>query len=300
MEQNDMRAFVPASLVNKTRSTLDQLQWVKTALPGALGTVTFQGIRFWVTTQLTHESGPCSGSFSYIGPPETTVDQDPESHPDTVWNQPNSWESSSDDPLFTTYARADIRAEILGFPTVFNYLADDCTILSAQANVRCSASYQKKDYTVTPPSSYTEDISTEMEEMEYTVFAINRSNEIEVVGGFSGTPDNRYEAVDMTDVIQGMWARKRDGDTVGFAVVPGFATAVVSGDGWGFLNSLKPPVTRSTWIPEGATCEEWYASAYTFRYLTWFNPEISDLRIKIQYPEYDSTDVVTPRWPVLD
>jgi hypothetical protein len=194
-------------------------------------------------------------------------------------------------------------------PEIFQRMDSNWTVEAAKIEVSCAAaSYSKRTETEVPDGmggfTLTSVTVTSNPSMSYTMLALLNDGSFEVVGSFPA-PTSSHDTpatgvFDGTSVVQAMWARHLDGVTVGYAVI--LTTAVAStGTLLDYFEGMRPPNPGVLWFPGDGGCPKQYFPTCDFWNLSWSNPVITGLRIKVAPPDtYDKKDVITEPLPPMD
>ncbi len=301
----DHRGWVPANLPNKTEATLDKMRWVKSGFSGAGGNV----------TQLTTARSArwvYDADFFELGEPCYQVAA---GYSQVFETYTESFSPDPTGPMFmhSGFALAELAAEgslyigasVFGSPTAFKCMSDGCTIEAATATVISPSAYfsyfVKTTTTVDGDGtlSSTYEYPTTDPRLSHTILAVMRDGTTQSLGSFPAQSHTTEisEVVSLTGVVQEMWARKRDGSTLGYATVMSMGAS--AGDANALVRSLRQPANVAMYNVPGQSCPYSYRPYSEEWTLQWGNPSITDLRIKIGWPSTrDKGNVVQPRWPV--
>ena len=302
MKMIDHRAFVPASLVNKTADAIDALQWVDTAmvpLPGGV-LLGYSQEKLWLYETIIAPSGtPCAGQP--IGATGVVVSETLNDIPYGTINYITRLYTNGDGNF--PMARLSYSSSVLAAPAIFATLSDDAVIEQAMIQMYTPSVVYSKSETILSPGNAETTSTTVPTYLGYAIFAALKNGTVEFIGSFPSGPMNKASVTDGTALIQEMWARKRDGVTVGYGVIMSLAEGGLGAPSE-YLDALKLPsaVVTVDFDNDGliSCSERFLCSPQVSESLTWGSPSVQAIRLKVRYPNGDSRDVVTPRWPTLD
>lgn len=305
----DHRAILPHDLLYKTGAAISALSTVRTHM---LGPVDATELVFFhaITRQYDadpYESGPCMGEI------ETLLD----TYTEFTTSDPGSLTGNSISNGYSgsghSAAPDEVDSQILiqgspvGPPAAFKDVPDNWELVSATAEITspsCTLQLTTSTQTVTGGGTgvLVDTVVTDTSaSMTYTVLAVLKGGGHEVIGSCPAPSTSHIGSLtsveDFTDIAQAMWARKRDGVTIGYMIIS--SLGVFSDMSVAEMTEASLPAQSGELYFPAVGCPFKYNPYRQWYSLEWGNPSIGALNLEFAPPELTNRDVVPPRWPVL-
>jgi len=297
VEWLDHRGIVPASLVNKIQAAVDSLDTVTTYMGGnRSGSYTYSKAieqAWYLGCKILPD-----GSHDCSAPLEAGLVNGPFNFTPTMGNRLGIQAGGMGGETDYQAASLAFSSSSTGAPFVLSFIPDDCTITDAQAEVFSSGitrSVQtfitvydcegEKSPTPNPPD-------TKLEGLEYAFIAFTSPDDFDVIGTVAASTPNAREVVNITSIIQKMYAERSTGKyPYGYGIIAGPEGGAPGAGVEAYFPSGEPGYASYGPCP-GYDFPSFYFTNRINTIITWGNLSFGKITITFQYPNGEKVRIV--------